>query len=207
MSATSEGNFGPMTIKATGIALIVLTSLVVVVRFAGSVRRFKDLKAEDYLLIVGYLFFLELSILYIYITPAIFRLAALAAGEIPLYPTVMQDSVQLQIVFFVTTSSLWICLWMIKFSLLSMYKRLLVGKQYLVAWWAIMVSCILVWWPGPLCVLQTNQHSFSSLSAVLYPPGSPAPVSMPGLQRAHVIQRAIIAPPGSVYITHMRWIF
>lgn len=207
MSTTSEGNFGPTTIKATGIALIVLTSLVVVVRFVGSVRRFKDLKAEDYFLIVGYIFFLELSIVYIYIAPVIFRLAALSAGEIPLYPTVMQDSVQLQIVFFVTTSSLWICLWMIKFSLLSMYKRLLVGKQYLIAWWAIVVSCILVWRPGPLCVLQTNKHSSSFSSAAFYPPGFPVPVSMPGLRRVHVIQRATIEPLGSVYTTHTRWIF
>jgi hypothetical protein len=143
MGATSEG-FGPGTIKATGIALIVLTSLVVLVRFIGSVRRPKELKAEDYLLVIGYIFFLELSILYIYIAPVIFRLAALSAGTIAPYPTVMDDSVKLQIVFFVTTSSLWICLWMVKFSLLSMYKRLLVGKQYLLAWWAIVILCILV---------------------------------------------------------------
>ncbi|KAJ5407977.1 hypothetical protein N7509_001860 [Penicillium cosmopolitanum] len=142
MGATSEG-FGPGTIKATGIALIVLTSLVVLVRFIGSVRRPKELKAEDYLLVIGYIFFLELSVLYIYIAPVIFRLAALSAGTIAPYATVMDDSVKLQIVFFVTTSSLWICLWMVKFSLLSMYKRLLVGKQYLLAWWVIVILCIL----------------------------------------------------------------
>ncbi|KAJ5099352.1 hypothetical protein N7532_006353 [Penicillium argentinense] len=131
----SEAHFGPDTIKGTGIALIVLTSLVVGVRFIGSIRRVKDLKAEDYLLLVG--------VLYIYIAPAIFRLAALSAGTIPIYATVEEDSVQLQIVFFVTTSSLWLCLWMVKFSLLSMYKRLLVGRTYLIAWWAIVISCIL----------------------------------------------------------------
>lgn len=144
MGVSSQGSFGPKIIQRTGIALIVLTSLVVVARFAGSLRRPKDLKAEDYLLIVGYIFFLELGILYIYIAPVIFRLAALQAGTIPLYATVPQDSVRLQIVFFVTTSSLWICLWMIKFSLLSMYKRLLVGKAYLIAWWAIMGFTTLV---------------------------------------------------------------
>jgi hypothetical protein len=144
MGESSEGSFGPQTIKGTGIALIVLTTLVVGTRFAGAIQRPKDLKAEDYLLLLAYLFFLELSILYIYISPAIFRLAALQAGTIPIYATVSDDSVHLQIVFFVTTSSLWLCLWMIKFSLLSMYKRLLVGKSYLIAWWIIMVFCVLV---------------------------------------------------------------
>lgn len=143
-SASTKGTFGPKTIKGTGIALMVLTSLVVFARFAGSIRRIKDIKPEDCLLLVAYLFFLALSILYIYIAPAIFRLASLEAGLIPYYSTVEEDSVQLQIVFFVTTSSLWICLWMVKFSLLSMYKRLLVGKTYIAVWWIITISCTLV---------------------------------------------------------------
>lgn len=144
MGEAITGTFGPSTIKGTGIALIVLTSLVVGTRFVGSIRSFKDLKAEDYLLIVAYIFFLELSILYIYISPVIFRLAAVGAGTIPPYATLSEDGLRLQTVFFVTTSSLWLCLWMVKFSLLAMYKRLLVGKKYLIAWWAIMGFCVLV---------------------------------------------------------------
>ncbi|KAJ5827592.1 hypothetical protein N7447_004355 [Penicillium robsamsonii] len=139
----ATGTFGHSTIKGTGIGLIVLTSLVIVIRFAGSIRSFKDLKAEDYLLIVAYIFFLELSILYIYISPVILRLADVGAGRIAPYATISDDGLKLQTVFFVTTSSLWICLWMIKFSLLTMYKRLLVGKKYIIAWWVIMGSCVL----------------------------------------------------------------
>jgi hypothetical protein len=144
MGESDKGTFGPSTVKGTGIALIVLTSIIVGIRFIGSVRNLKDLRAEDYLLFVAYLFFLTLSILYIYISPVIFRLAAVGAGSIPLYATFMEDARKLQIVFFVTTSSLWLTLWMIKFSLLAMYKRLLVGKQYLLAWWIITGACILV---------------------------------------------------------------
>ncbi|KAJ5359998.1 hypothetical protein N7517_009189 [Penicillium concentricum] len=139
----ATGTFGHGTIKGTGIALIILTSLVIGIRFAGSIRSFKDLKAEDYLLIVAYIFFLELSILYIYISPVILRLAEVGAGKIPPYATISDDGLKLQTVFFVTTSSLWVCLWMIKFSLLAMYKRLLVGKKYIIAWWVIMGSCVL----------------------------------------------------------------
>ncbi|KAK4862945.1 hypothetical protein LT330_010719 [Penicillium expansum] len=143
MGEAITGTFGPSTIKGTGIALIVLTSLVVGTRFVGSIRSFKDLKAEDYLLIVAYIFFLELSILYIYISPVIFRIAAVGAGTIPPYAAISEEGLRLQTVFFVTTSSLWLCLWMIKFSLLAMYKRLLVGKKYLIAWWVIMGFCVL----------------------------------------------------------------
>ncbi|KAJ5436960.1 hypothetical protein N7445_007845 [Penicillium cf. griseofulvum] len=139
----ATGTFGHGTIKGTGIALIVLTSLVIAARFAGSIRSFKDIKTEDYLLLVAYIFFLELSILYIYISPVILRIAEVTAGTIPPYATLPDDGLKLQTVFFVTTSSLWICLWMIKFSLLAMYKRLLVGRKYLIAWWIIMVFCVL----------------------------------------------------------------
>ncbi|CDM30147.1 hypothetical protein DTO013E5_8165 [Penicillium roqueforti] len=143
MGEAITGTFGPETIKGAGIALIVLTSLVVGTRFAGAIRSYKDLKGEDYLLIIAYIFFLELSILYIYISPVIFRLAAVGAGTIPPYATISEDGLRLQTVFFVTTSSLWLCLWMIKFSLLAMYKRLLVGKKYIIAWWVIMGFCVL----------------------------------------------------------------
>ncbi|KAJ5576441.1 hypothetical protein N7535_003367 [Penicillium sp. DV-2018c] len=143
MGESDTGTFGPSTIKGTGIALIVLTSIVVGIRFIGSIRSIADLKAEDCLLCVAYLFFLTLSILYIYIAPVIFRLAAAKTEPTPLYTTFMEDARKLQITFFVTTSSLWLTLWMTKFSLLAMYKRLLVGKQYLLAWWIITGGCIL----------------------------------------------------------------
>jgi hypothetical protein len=140
----STGDVTPTAIKVTGYVLIAFTSLVVAVRLAGSIRHVKDIKAEDFLILIAYAFFLELAILYIIITPVIFRLAALESGLIPMYAGVAHDSLQLQIFFFVTTSSLWLCLWMVKFSLLSMYKRFLSGRAYIVAWWLILVFCILV---------------------------------------------------------------
>lgn len=134
----------PSVINGVGYTLIAVTSLVVIARYAASIRRFRDFKAEDYLLLVAYAFFLELSVLYIVISPVLYRLAALENGAIPVYPTVSQDGVQMQIFVFVCTTSLWMCLWMIKFSLLSIYKRFLTGKAYYVAWWTIMALCILV---------------------------------------------------------------
>lgn len=207
MGEAITGTVGPNTIKGTGIALIVLTSLVLGTRFAGSIRSFKDLKAEDYLLIVAYIFFLELSILYVYISPVIFRIAAVGAGTIPPYATILEDGLQLQIVFFVTTSSLWLCLWMIKFSLLAMYKRLLVGKKYLIAWWVIMGFCVLVWISRMSASLQIIDEILPSfLPAALSRHGCHARASMPGLPQANATLHATIGRPLSACTSHMEWI-
>lgn len=206
MGHSTKGTFGPETIKGTGIALIVLTSLVVGTRFVGSIRSFKDIKAEDYLLVVGYLFFLTLSILYIYIAPAIFRLAAVRDGTLALYPTYKEDARQLQIVFFVTTSSLWLCLWMIKFSLLAMYKRLLVGKKYRIAWWVILGGCVVVRMAlaNSVHISLVNRYTSSLSSAAFSPRGSHARASMPGLQPGHAPSRETNGLLSSAYILHMR---
>lgn len=206
MGEAITGTFGPSTIKGTGIALIVLTSLVVGTRFVGSIRSFKDLKAEDYLLIVAYIFFLELSILYIYISPVIFRIAAVGAGTIPPYAAISEEGLRLQTVFFVTTSSLWLCLWMIKFSLLAMYKRLLVGKKYLIAWWVIMGFCVLVWISHLGASLQTTYEILLSLLLAAFSHrGSHAQASMPGLLQANATPHATIGRLSSAYTTHTGW--
>ena len=207
MGEAITGTFGPETIKGAGIALIVLTSLVVGTRFAGAIRSYKDLKGEDYLLIIAYIFFLELSILYIYISPAIFRIAAVGAGTIPPYATISEDGLRLQIVFFVTTSSLWLCLWMIKFSLLAMYKRLLVGKKYIIAWWVIMGFCILVRISRLSVGLQITDDIVLSFSlGALSRLGCHARASMPGLLQANAILHATIGRPLSACTTHTGWI-
>lgn len=207
MGEAITGTFGPETIKGAGIALIVLTSLVVGTRFAGAIRSYKDLKGEDYLLIIAYIFFLELSILYIYISPVIFRLAAVGAGTIPPYATISEDGLRLQTVFFVTTSSLWLCLWMIKFSLLAMYKRLLVGKKYIIAWWVIMGFCVLVWIFRLNAGVQITDDTVFSLSLAAFSHrGFHVRASMPGLLQANATLHATIGQPLSACTTHTGWI-
>lgn len=201
---SSTGTFGPDTIKGTGIALIVLTSLVLGARFAGSIQRFSDLKAEDYFLLIGYLFFLTLSILYIYIAPVILRLAALGAGKIGPYATYLEDARELQVVFFVTTSAFWLCLWMIKFSLLAMYKRLLVGRNYIIAWWVIVGFCVLVSVPSLAVLPRTDMHFQSLSSPVLSRLGFHARASTPGLPQANATYHGTSAPPSSAYTSHTR---
>ncbi|GAB1213146.1 hypothetical protein ATERTT37_002295 [Aspergillus terreus] len=136
------------TIRGSGYALIVLTTLIVITRFGTTLSRIKELKAEDYLLAFAYLLFLVLAILYIIIAPTLYKIKAVQLQLIQPYPELPEDSLKLQIFFFFATGSLWLCLWMVKFSLLAMYKRLLNGRVYFIAWWALLVMILpirLIW--------------------------------------------------------------
>ncbi|KAG2416114.1 hypothetical protein HFD88_007306 [Aspergillus terreus] len=113
-----------------------------VTRFGTTLSRIKELKAEDYLLAIAYLLFLVLAILYIIIAPTLYKIKAVQLQLIQPYPELPEDSLKLQIFFFFATGSLWLCLWMVKFSLLAMYKRLLNGRAYFIAWWALLGFCI-----------------------------------------------------------------
>ncbi|KAL2801764.1 hypothetical protein BJX63DRAFT_438507 [Aspergillus granulosus] len=130
-------------INGTAYALIPLTTLVLIARFARVIRHPKEFKWEDLLLLLAYAFFIELTAVYLTIVPVYFRVAAVGNGKLAPYPTVVQDSIRFRTYYFVTTLSLWLCLWMVKFSLLSLYKRFLSGKVLIIAWWATMTFCVL----------------------------------------------------------------
>jgi hypothetical protein len=130
---------------ATGIIMVVLTTAIFGTRMFYGVIKQRRFSWEDGWLIAAWIVFVVITSLYLNAGPVIFRLQAVAAGEIPLYATIPEDSLVLQKTFFVTTSGLWICLWLIKASLLSLYKRLFANlRWYLVLWWIVVVICVLV---------------------------------------------------------------
>ncbi|KAL4872574.1 hypothetical protein BDV12DRAFT_182918 [Aspergillus spectabilis] len=131
-------------INSTAYALIPLTTVVLIARFAKVIRRPKEVKWEDILLLFAYAFFIELTALYLSIVPVYFRVAGVGSGKLAPYPTVEDDAVKFRTYYFVTTLSLWLCLWMVKFSLLSLYKRFLSGKAFIIAWWVTLLFCVLV---------------------------------------------------------------
>ncbi|KAF4457683.1 hypothetical protein F53441_443 [Fusarium austroafricanum] len=106
------------SIRSTGIALIVLASC--------------------------YVFFLILAILYLYIVPTFFRLTDLGEGVIEPYATANDDALFTQKGLFTVSACLWFCLWSTKFSLLWMYKKLLVQLPfYTKLWYALVGFCAL----------------------------------------------------------------
>jgi hypothetical protein len=151
------------SVRATGVAMIILTSLIASVRIIVAVKQQRRFNWDDGWLVAAYIFFLTLSILYIVAAPAMFRLTRLADGQIPLYPTVLDDSLLIQKIFFVTTSGLWFCLWSVKFSLMAVYKRLMQTlPRKLRLWWAVVVFSFVVRRPRILMFDFANRARFWS---------------------------------------------
>ncbi|KAM0596389.1 hypothetical protein ACHAPN_004449 [Verticillium nonalfalfae] len=140
----SSNTLDNTALLATGICMVTLTSAVFGFRLATSLLERRHLAWEDGFLIAAYIVFLVISILYMLAGPTIFRLEDLAAGRIPMYATILEDSLRIQKTFFVTTSGLWISLWLVKGSLLAVYKRLMVNlRLFTILWWVTVGICIL----------------------------------------------------------------
>lgn len=146
----------------TAYAMIAITSAVFLLRAAARIWRPKRLMAEDYILLLAYLLFLTTAILYVVVTPAMYRVTSATTGRIPMYPTILEDSMLLIKIFFANTMIFWFTLWYVsvscsvhkyllilsravKFSFLALYYRLMSGiKRYMQLWWAVLIFCILV---------------------------------------------------------------
>ena len=126
--------------------MVAITSTVFVVRAVLQAWRRRAVEAQDILLLIAFLVYLAFSILYIVITPIFFKIQALQAGRLAPWPTMMADIRFASKVMWQSGMEYWTCLWFVKFSLLALYKKLLVGmpKVYLWTWWGTLVFCIVV---------------------------------------------------------------
>ncbi|ERS99625.1 uncharacterized protein SPSK_09221 [Sporothrix schenckii 1099-18] len=140
------------SLRATGIAMLVLTTFVIVLRILGNLQLWyqgrlavngqwwHEIRMEDIWLLLSYLFFVTVSVLYLYIVPAFFRLTLLGEGLIEPYATATEDALFIQKGLFAASACLWFCLWSAKFSLLCMYKKLFDKlAQYNRLWWALVI--------------------------------------------------------------------
>ncbi|EGY19316.1 uncharacterized protein VDAG_09776 [Verticillium dahliae VdLs.17] len=142
----SSNTLDNTALLATGICMVILTSAVFGFRLAISLLERRQLAWEDGFLSAA--------------------LEDLAAGRIPMYPTIMDDSLRIQKTFFVTTSGLWISLWLVKASLLAVYKRLMVNlRLFTILWWTLagaitssMLSCssMKAWFTAGACGTQRD---------------------------------------------------
>ena len=133
-------------LQATGIAMIILASAAFGARVYLGIIKKRVFAWEDGWLIAAYVFFLATSIMYLYLAPFIFKLQHLGEGRIAPYPTFLDDVLLCRSVFFFTTIGLSACLYSVKASLLSLYKKLLQGGAllFVILWWIVVAICILV---------------------------------------------------------------
>jgi hypothetical protein len=151
-------------------AMLALTSTIFLVRVAVQVCRRKKFEWQDGWLYTAYAAYLAMCILYTHITPTFFKLEQLAKGNIKNWAGMQQDIKLTTEVIFTSGVMFWTCLWCVKFSLLALYKKFLVGASH--AWnytyWSIVAFCILVrdltWalsWKTPL---MAYRHILAALS-------------------------------------------
>lgn len=127
-------------------ALIVFASIFIIARVSIQIWRQKPMQLQDYLLYIAYGFFLVMSICYLVIAPKMYLIERVSRGVIRPWPTMKRDIVTYVRFMFVTHMCFWVSLWLVKFSLLILYKRLLTGLPiiYLQIWWAVLIFCLIV---------------------------------------------------------------
>ncbi|KAH7392323.1 hypothetical protein DE146DRAFT_679738 [Phaeosphaeria sp. MPI-PUGE-AT-0046c] len=131
----------------TDYAMLALTSIIFVARIIIQVWRRKTIEWQDAWLYIAYTAFLTMCILYTHITPTFFKIEELGKGQIQYWDGMQSDIKLTTQVMFTSGVLFWTCLWCVKFSLLALYKKLLVGLS--VAWvytyWGIVAFCVLTY--------------------------------------------------------------
>jgi hypothetical protein len=127
--------------------MLSLATLFVLARICTTqILRPKRFLPQDLIIYFAYTLYLTMSILYILVTPILFRLTAVGEKKIPPYPTLKDDHKFMVRVFFVNTMLFWGILWTVKMGFLVLYKNLMQGLHnvYIKLWWAVVVFWFLV---------------------------------------------------------------
>jgi hypothetical protein len=131
----------------TSYAMMTLTSVFILARICTTqfVRPSRWLP-QDAIIYFAYTLYLVMAILYILVTPILFRLTAVAGKTLAPYPTLKDDHKFMVKVFFCNTLLFWCILWSVKLGFLMLYKKLMEGlwNVYIRLWWAVVGFWFLV---------------------------------------------------------------
>jgi hypothetical protein len=143
--SSSQNYVTQKQLLGVGYAMLAVTTLVFGARTYIRVQQPKRIQTDDYFLLLAYLCFLTLTILYIVLAPTMFRVTDATSGLTPIYPEILADSLFMIKIFFANTMIFWFALYSVKFSFLSLYRRLMQGlRLYMQLWWAVVIFCTLV---------------------------------------------------------------
>ncbi|KIX97937.1 uncharacterized protein Z520_06015 [Fonsecaea multimorphosa CBS 102226] len=142
--SSSQNYVSQRVLLGVAYSMLGITTVVFLARALVRVRQPKRFVAEDFFLLLAYLFFLSLTIMYIVLAPTMFRVTDATTGKIPIYPTILADSLFMIKIFFANTMIFWFTLYSVKFAFLCLYRRLMMGiPMYLKLWWAAVGFCVL----------------------------------------------------------------
>lgn len=132
-------------VLSTGYSTIAITTVFTIARFAVRwTQQKREFQIEDGFCVLSWVSFLVMAILYIVVTPVLYRVdTAVLTGQ--LYPDLLKDSLFVTEIFFANTIIFWMVLWSVKLSLLFLYRRLFVGlPDQMRWWWSVLIFTILV---------------------------------------------------------------
>lgn len=95
----------------TAYAMISITTVVFIARAATRIWRPKALMPEDYILLFSYLLFLATTVMYIVVTPTMYKISDVILGVTPPYLEMLDDSLFMIKIFFANTMLFWFTLW------------------------------------------------------------------------------------------------
>lgn len=146
MSATYDELVSERRFHEVTYIMVVLASLFTVARGGIQIWKRKALQLQDILLYTAYVLFLVMAICYLVIIPKVYMIGKVTNGLMAPWATMTADVIMYIRVMFVTTMFFWLSLWLVKLSLLALYKKLLVGlsKIYVRLWWAVFIFCLIV---------------------------------------------------------------
>jgi hypothetical protein len=149
----------------TASAMISLTSTFVIARVYVQYTKRKTMEVHDYFVYTAYILFLVMTTCYLVMIPELYIISDLTSGQIEPWEGLQDRIIFHMRMMLVTTSLFWISLWMVKLSLLALYKKLMIGlpSVYLRAWWAVLGFCIIVSMsPNPKKLVYLRMYSHSS---------------------------------------------
>ncbi|KAI4950177.1 hypothetical protein J4E91_004833 [Alternaria rosae] len=142
----SSNSFSQTTVLTVGYVAVSVVSVVMIARIVLFLLQPKRLVAEDYCVFLAYASFVSQCALYIAIAPLSDRVVAVQEGRAPYYPELIDEGFLLGRLYFPALIIFWIILWLVKFNLLFLYRKLLVGVSsvYNKIWWFIVVFCAII---------------------------------------------------------------
>jgi hypothetical protein len=146
MAATFDELVSERQFHEVAYSMVFLASVFIIARAGIHIWKKKSMQPQDYLLYSVFVCFLAMSICYLVIIPTIYKIGRVANGLMPPWNTMAEDVVVYVRIMFFTTIFFWLSLWLVKLSLLALYKKLLTGLPlvYVQLWWAVFIFCLIV---------------------------------------------------------------
>lgn len=141
------------TLQGSGTTLMALTSLVAGTRLVSGLRHtgLRGVRWDDGWLFAGYVLFMAVGGAYAARGPELARIGRAQQQQrgplatVAPYPGWATERAAVRRLIIFAGPGLWLALWCVKFSLLALYRNIMLqASAYARAWWAVNIYCIVV---------------------------------------------------------------